>query len=319
MRVVALVPGGIGDQILFFPTLDDLKRSYPNAQLDVVVEPRSKAAYRVSKSVNDVLTFDYKDRNSLADWSNLVGTIRDREYDAVITVGQSWLMGLLLWLMGIPTRVGYKGKGAGFLTDSVPFQPNKYVAAVYHDLLQPFGIKTPCPELAVNILKPDIQWSQNEQKRLGVNETGYILINAGSSEVSLTALDKLYPLKSWQQIIQECQQKQPDLPVVVIQGSENEQIRRSSLLERTPGIKVTSPDNIGKLAAMIGGASLMLSTDDPLLHLSVAVQTYTIALFGPTDPAKVLPKSDKFLPIISPTGQMADISPQTVLDKIWGG
>ncbi|MEA5512685.1 glycosyltransferase family 9 protein [Nodularia sp. UHCC 0506] len=319
MRVVALVPGGIGDQILFFPTLDDLKRNYPNAQLDVVVEPRSKAAYRVSKSVNDVLTFDYKDRNSLADWSNLVGTIRDREYDAVITVGQSWLMGLLLWLTGIPTRVGYKGKGAGFLTDSVPFQPNKYVAAVYHDLLQPFGIKTPCPELAVNVPKPDIDWSQNEQKRLGVNETGYILINAGSSEVSLTALDKLYPVENWQKIIQECQQKQPDLPVVVIQGSENEQIKRSSLLERTPGIKVTYPNNIGKLAAMIGGASLMLSTDDPLLHLSVAVQTYTIALFGSTDPAQLLPKSDKFLAIKSPTDQMADISPQTVLDKIWAG
>ncbi|TVP65854.1 MAG: lipopolysaccharide heptosyltransferase family protein [Nodularia sp. (in: Bacteria)] len=319
MRVVALVPGGIGDQILFFPTLDDLKRDYPQAQLDVVVEPRSKAAYRVSKSVNDVLTFDYKDRNSLADWSNFVGTIRDREYDAVITLGQSWLMGLLLWLTGIPTRVGYKGKGAVFLTDSVPFKPNKYVAAVYHDLLQPFGIKTPCPELAVNIPKPDIEWSQNEQKRLGVNETGYILINAGSSEVSLTGVDKLYPVKNWQQIIQECQHKQPDLPVVVIQADENEQIRRSSLLERTPGIKVTTPDNIGKLAAMIGGASLMLSTDDPLLHLSVAVQTYTIALFGPTDPAKLLPKSDKFMAIKSPTGLMADISPQTVLDKIWAG
>ncbi|AHJ28332.1 glycosyltransferase family 9 protein [Nodularia spumigena CS-584] len=318
MRVVALVPGGIGDQILFFPTLDDLKRNYPNAQLDVVVEPRSKAAYRVSKSVNDVLSFDYNDRNSLADWSNLVGTIRDREYDAVITVGQSWLMGLLLWLTGIPTRVGYQGKGAGFLTDSVPFQANKYVAAVYHDLLQPFGIKTPCRELAVNILKPDIEWSQNEQKRLGVNETGYILIHAGSSQVTPTDVDKLYPVENWQQIIQECQQKQPDLPVVVIQGSENDPIRRS-LLERTPGIKVTYPTNIGKIAAMIGGASLMLSTDDPLLHLSVAVQTYTIALFGPTDPAKLLPKSDKFLAIKSPTGQMADISPQTVLDKIWAG
>ena len=319
MRVVALVPGGIGDQILFFPTLDDLRRSYPKAQLDVVVEPRSKAAYRVSKSVNDILTFDYQDRNSLADWSNFVGTIRDREYDAVITVGQSWLMGLLLWLTGIPTRVGYKGKGAVFLTDSVPFKPNKYVAAVYHDLLQPFGVKTPCPELAVNVPKPDIEWSQNEQKRLGVNETGYILINAGSSELSQKSLDKLYPVNSWQQIIQECQHKQPDLPVVVIQGAENEQIRRSSLLERTPGIKVTSPDNIGKLAAMIGGASLMLSTDDPLLHLSVAVQTYTIALFSPTDPAKLLPKSDKFLAIKSPTDQMADISPQTILDKIWNG
>ncbi|MEA5581988.1 glycosyltransferase family 9 protein [Nodularia harveyana UHCC-0300] len=318
MRVVALVPGGIGDQILFFPTLDDLKRSYPEAQLDVVVEPRSKAAYRVSQSVNDLLTFDYQDRNSLADWSNFVGTIRDREYDAVITVRESWLMGLVLWLTGIPTRVGYNGQGSGFLTNSVPYPSKQYLAAEYHKLLQPFGINTPCPELAVNILKSDIEWSQNEQKRLGVNETGYILINAGSSQISPTAVDQVYPVNNWQEIIQECQQKQPDLPVVLIQQSENQQVGRS-LFQRVPGIKVTSPDNIGKLAAMIGGASLMLSTDDALLQLSVAVQTYTIALFGSRDPGRLLPKSDKFLAIKSPTDQIADISPQMVLEKIWGG
>jgi hypothetical protein len=42
-------------------------------------------------------------------------------------------------------------------------------------------------------------------------------------------------------------------------------------------------------------------------------------LFGPTNPAKLLPKSDKFLGIKSSTGKMTDISPKTVLEKIWGG
>jgi ADP-heptose:LPS heptosyltransferase len=69
---------------------------------------------------------------------------------------------------------------------------------------------------------------------------------------------------------------------------------------------------------MIAGANLMLCTDSAPMHLSVAVQTYTIALFGPTDPAKLLPRSDKFLAIKSPTGKMADIAPNTVLEKIWG-
>ncbi|WGV23542.1 glycosyltransferase family 9 protein [Halotia branconii] len=319
MRVVALVPGGIGDQILFFPTLDDLKRYYPNAQLDVVVEPRSKAAYRVSKSVNEVITFDFKDRNSLADWGNLVGAIRDREYDAAIAVGQSWLVGLFLWLTGIPTRIGYQGKGSIFLTNSVPFKPSQYGAAVYHDLVQGLGIDTLCPELAVNVPKPDIEWSQKEQTRLKLHETGYVLINDGFNQDSQTkSLDTSYPVANWQQIIQDFQSKQPDLPMVVVKGVDNEQFVRS-LLEYSPQIKVTAPSDIGKLAAMIAGANLMLTTDSAPLHLSVAVQTYTIALFGPTEPAKVLPKNDKFLAIKSPTDRTADISPKAVLEKIWGG
>ena len=92
-----------------------------------------------------------------------------------------------------------------------------------------------------------------------------------------------------------------------------------SLLESSPDIKVTAPDDIGKLTAIIAGANLMLSTDSAALQLSVAVQTYTITLLGQTEPAKLLPKNDKFLAIKSPTGKMADISPNTVLEKIWGG
>ena len=54
------------------------------------------------------------------------------------------------------------------------------------------------------------------------------------------------------------------------------------------------------------------------MHLAVAVGTYTIALFGPTDPKKLLPKSDRVIAVKSSTGKMADILPQQVLQKIWG-
>ena len=146
MRVVALVPGGIGDQIFFLPTADALKHYYPDVLLDVIVEPRSKAAYALSKSVHEVLTFNYQEHNSLADWSNLLGMMRDREYDAVITIDQSWFTGFLLWLTGIPCRIGYQSPASVFLTNSVPYQPQQYTPAVYHDLLQPFKITTNCPE-----------------------------------------------------------------------------------------------------------------------------------------------------------------------------
>ena len=108
MRILALVPGGIGDQILFFPTLEDLKRQYPEAVIDVMVEPRAKSAYRVCQYVHEVLTFDFKDRNGLADYLNLLGIIRDREYEVALSLGQRWTVGLLLWLNGIPIRVSYK-------------------------------------------------------------------------------------------------------------------------------------------------------------------------------------------------------------------
>jgi ADP-heptose:LPS heptosyltransferase len=320
MRVLALIPGGIGDQILFFPTLDDLKRNYPQAQVDVVVEPRAKGAYRVSQVVHEVITFDFKGGNGPADWGNLLGALREREYDAGLSVGQSWIVNLLLWLVGIPKRVGYAGSSGEFLlTDSVPLKTEQYVACMYHDLLQGLDVTTPCPEVVINVPKKDIAWAEAEQKHLELlQESGYVLIDGGSSQLTQQKdTNKTYPVANWQKIIQDFQQRQPDLPIVIIQGPED-QAWVASLLAASPNLKVTAPPDIGKLAAMIAGANLMICPDSAAMHLAVAVKTYLVALFGATEPEKLLPQVDRFIGIKSATGQMADIPPEKVLEKIWG-
>ncbi|WP_009634571.1 glycosyltransferase family 9 protein [Synechocystis sp. PCC 7509] len=307
MRIVALVPGKIGEQILFFPTLDDLQRVYPDAQIDVVVEPRAKAAYRVCKSVTDTIAFDFKDRNSLADWGNLIGLLRDREYDIAISPQQQSLPHLLLWLTGIPTRIGYKGKGSIFLTDPVPQKLQQSPAAKYHDLLQGLGINSPVPELNINVPSSDITWSEKEQKRLGINESGYVVFYDRPSPDH----NSTYPIDSWRQIVQSLQEKQPNLPVVAIKDPENELFVKS-MLAFFPDLKVTSPEDIGKLAATIAAANLLVCTDSAPMYLALAVQTYTVVL-GETSI-----KSDRLMEVKSSTAKIADIAPQTVMQRIWG-
>lgn len=317
MRILALVPGGIGDQILFFPTIETLKQNYPQAAIDVLVEPRSKSAYRVCPSVNEVLVFDYKDRNGLADYLNLFGILRDREYDIALTVGQRWTIDLLLWLNGIEVRVGYQHNGAFFLTNPVPLKPEQYAAQMYHDLVGGLGIQTPCPPLNVTLPKTDIDWVEATQKRLDLKESGYILLHDGSGQ--LAANPQSYPVPSWLQIVKDIQDKQPNVPVVLLRESENQQFV-AEMLEKNPTLKVVAPPDPGKMAAWVAGANLLLCTDGAPLHLAVAVGTYTIALFGRTAAKKRLPPNrDKCIGIQSPSKAIADIAPVTVLEKIWQG
>ncbi len=108
MRILALVPGGIDNQLLFFPTLETLKQQYPQAAIDVLVEPRSKKSYRVCKNVDEVLVFDFQDRNSFADYLNLLGIMRDREYDAVVSLKTTWRIKLLCGLTVYPPELVMK-------------------------------------------------------------------------------------------------------------------------------------------------------------------------------------------------------------------
>jgi ADP-heptose:LPS heptosyltransferase len=171
----------------------------------------------------------------------------------------------------------------------------------------------------VSVPEKALDWADAERQRLGIGSGGYVLIHGGSSQLAKTkGIDKIYPVNSWKGIIQDFADKQPDLPIVVVRGPEDAEFV-DTLLQACPTLKVTSPGDIGKLTAMIAGASLMICTDSAPMHLAVAVKTYTMALFGPTDPAKLLPDSNRFVGIKSLSGKMSDIAPSTVLEKVWAG
>jgi ADP-heptose:LPS heptosyltransferase len=317
MRILAFVPGGIGDQILFFPTIEDLKSTYPNAQIDVVVEPRSAAAYQVCKNFPQVIQFDFKDTNGPADWGNLLGIIRDKEYDAVLSLGQRFGVGFFMWLTGIPKRIGYGvGGGKMFLSNPVPLEPNQYIAHKYHDLVKGLGIDRPCPPLSINVPKADIAWAEQQLQELGISD--YLLIHGGASQLSpkLGINDNdIYPVNQWQRVVDGMQKRQ-DKPVVFIEGPDDRALI-AQVVQACPAVKIIKSPDIGKLTALIAAASLMICTDGGPMQLATAAGTYTFALFGETDPTRLVPPNSKTVAIKSRSGKIADISPAEILDKVW--
>ena len=251
MRILALVPGDISDQILFFPTIDDLKKRYPEAQVDIVVEPRAKDAYQVCKSVRETIVFDYHGRNSLADWGNLLGVIRDREYEAVLTYDDRWSTGLLLWLSGIPVRIGFAGGPSElYLTTVINVDSQKkYRADRYYDLLKGLDLQGASPELAVNVPTKDLAWADTERQRLGLTSGGYVVVwGSGKSPNSS------YPPDQWQLVLKDFQKKQPDLPLVLADSGEGAWMK--VMTDAMPTLKVTRPKTHGQSVAIFAGASL---------------------------------------------------------------
>ena len=167
----------------------------------------------------------------------------------------------------------------------------------------------------MNVPTEDISWAEAEQQRLEIKDSGYIMLYGDGDSVG-AARDK-YPLSSWQKIIDDIQQRQTGLTVFLLQTTENREWVTATIAANNNLVAIAPPD-IGKLAAMIAGANLILCTDSVPMQLAIAVKTYTIALFGATDSKKRLSESsDNCVAIQSDSGRIADIQPETVIEKIW--
>ncbi len=316
MRILALVPGGITEQIFFFPTLTSLKKQYPQGVIDVIVEPRAKSAYRLCSQVNEVLTFNYRDRNGLADFLNLLGVIRDREYEAAVTTTRQWSIELLLWLNGIPQRVGYKSGASFFLSDVVPFNPEQYIPYLYHDLLQGFQIHQPCPPLKVTVPKADIEWMESKQKELDLGGSGYLVLNGGAVRQPDIG-DFPYPIAQWHTIMDDIREKQPDLKIVLIPPAEDTGWVQG-MQESHPLLTVIRPGDVGKMAALLAGANLVICTEGIPLQVAIAVDTFTVALLGSTPAQQIIPPDqDRIVGLQVPSGNVADVKPAMVFKQMW--
>ncbi len=320
MRILALVPGGISDQLLFFPALEDIKRAYPNAEIGVVAEPKAAAAYRVSKIVDTVVPFAYSAAKSPSDWANLLGIIRDKEYEVVLSADTTWSTGLMLWLSGIPTRIAYTATKAPYFYTTTISSSAKYQAERYHDLLGGMEVERATPELAINVPEADIKWADALRDRLNIKD-GYVLIYPGPTTATGDQ-QASYPLASWRVLIEDFREKQPDLPIVLLR-TDDSSAQVNLLKSQDAQLRITTAQNLGQAAALVAGANLVIAPDSHIMQLAVALKVFTLVLFGKNLPEEMLPaakdEETRFLGLTSDSRKIADIKPEAVLQKVWGG
>lgn len=136
-KVLAINFGGIGDEVLFLPTLERIKELAPDCELTLLVEPRSKSVMEVTNLIDKIITFDIKKKPLTPfDLIALTMLLRKGGYDMVISSGSSPMVAMLLFLSGIKLRVGYDAGSPvkSLLTHPVKLLRDQYAADMYHDL-----------------------------------------------------------------------------------------------------------------------------------------------------------------------------------------
>lgn len=288
MRLLLIKTSSLGDVIHNLPVVSDIRRRFPEAEIDWVVEEAFAEIPRLHAGVNGVLPVAVrrwrKAPFALATWRE-IGAFRRAvrrplgndfaHYDAVIdTQGLAKSALLTSWA---------RGRKFGFAA------PREGLAALAYDV-------------AIDV--PRNLHAVTRNRQLAAGALGYALegltldygisaaplaakwLPRGDYAVLLTATsraDKAWPEDDWLALGSAL--IAAGLRCVLPAGSEAEQIRARRLAQSLGRAVAAPPLSLMELAGLLAGAKLAVGVDTGLTHLAAALGRPTVAIYCASDPA----------------------------------
>lgn len=280
MRILLIKTSSLGDVVHNLPVVTDLRRKFPEAQLDWVVEEGFSEIPRLHPGLNRVIPVALRRwRKALlapATWSEMRSfrtALQAQSYDLVIDT-QGLLKSALIARMARGRRCGYDSASA-----------REALAARFYDASFDVAKDLHAVERNRRLASLAAGCSASDAVDYGIAATP-APNPAGPSAVLLTATsrdDKLWPDQRWVALGRALHQR--GLSCLLPSGSISERARAERLAQAIPAAIALPPLSLTELARQLAAARLVIGVDTGLVHLAAALGRPTLALFCASDPA----------------------------------
>jgi len=281
-RILVVRTDRIGDVILSLPTLELIKKNYPNCHLAMLVSPYTQSLLENNPYVDEVIVDDKKSRfGGISGLYRLAKFLRKKGFDVSILLHPSWRLACLLYLAEIRYRVGTAYRLYSFFFNSRVFQHRKTIEKheiEYNlDMLLPLGISAEKTLPKVYLLPDEEEKGRALLKEFGIGlDDLVVVIHPGSGDSSLN-----FPARKFGGLADMLVEK--ERAIVVLTGKREE----SDLANTVAKNMKTNPINlVGKLelrglASVLRRADLMISNSTGPMHLATSLGTPVVAIFCP--------------------------------------
>jgi len=267
----------IGDVLLATPAIAALRAEYPSARIWAAVPRSSAEILKGNPDLDRVLLYDRAVVSAVRTALRLAAF----RPQWVVQLGLTRRERLLGVLSGGRRRAGFAEPGAtAGLTDAVPFDWSRHVVENSAILLERLEVRTPVGPLVLAVTDEDTAWVEQE---LSVHQ-----VAAGRP------LALVHPVTRWgfksgrDEAMAEVMVGLRDrlrMAVAVTSGPDPAEIARARrILGMAPGatLDFTGRLSLGRLAALMRRARLVVTVDGAPMHMAAALQVPQVALFGPT-------------------------------------
>ena len=207
MRVLALSPGPLAQQLDRLPALVSLCEQV-GATLQVACAPACRGAWDLVPQVEKILPFDFEAAPTLADWANLLGCVREPDFQVCLNFAEGRQVNLMLSMSHIPTRIA----SSGFSSTEIVSPGEGWCAQRLASVLKPLGCDLDADRFRLALSSTDLDAARAEQP---AGEGPMLLLAPAGSTVD-------WPEQRWRSLPEAIAQRlnglrtlqlNPDLPI----------------------------------------------------------------------------------------------------------
>ncbi len=285
------------------PALRELRRIFPDSEITLHTRTWANGIFQDADFIDKILPFE-REKSSFKTSLAQAKIWRDEKFDLAVLFTNSFESAFSAKLGKVPQRFGYAKEARSFLlTDTVKIPDWKnerheifyylnLIAEVEHKF---FGTKTVLekePRFELNISAERIE---NARKFLQTNGVDLAKKTIAFAAGSTNSRAKRWKTASYAQLNDKLQ-SELNASVILI-GAENELDVSLEVFKKSKSkpIILTGKTTLAEVLAILSICDLLVSNDTGPAHISAALGTKTLVIFGPTNPQTTQPWNSEII------------------------
>ncbi len=298
MKILVLALSGIGDALMFTPALEEVKKRFPDAEIDALVMFKGvEDIYKRLPHFSKVMYFNFLGEGVFKSIRFIMKLSRSYEYSVNVYPANRKEYNIIQFFLGARFRAGVRylrkdTKNLGFLNTS-RITENDKLHNVEENILQMeklLGFTAEGkPPLCFPLSAVDISVADTFIEKYDLqNASPVIGFHPGCATMKNHIMRRWEPEKFaalGKKMIEE-----QNATILLFGGPEELELKKQIHNEiNSAQCILTELDNLGQSAALIERCNVFVTNDSSLMHVASAMQRKTVAIIGPTNLAYIHP------------------------------
>lgn len=283
--VCIVMLSAIGDAVHVLPVANALRRAWPETKISWIIQPIPKLLVEGHSAIDELII--YRRRRGINAWAGfaeLGQCLKGRRFDLALALQVYFKAGLIMGMLPARRKLGFDAARARdanwlFTNERVSAHTPQHVQEQYLEFVRHLGIDPEPVEWGIHLSD---QEQEAQARFFGAFDRPACAVVVGTSRPA-----KNWTAEGYARVLEELEFTHGLQPILVGGPSPVEREMANRILGLTKAHPLdTLGDDLRRAVYLLDGSALTVSPDTGPLHISRALGTPVVGLYGYTNPKR---------------------------------